>query len=81
MLTKSTSERISSAWSAAEGISTITPTVPNPAARASLANSAASAGVEIMGAITQVSAPLSRDALAMASSCRASTPGRRAAVR
>ena len=81
MLTKSTVVRISSAWSAAEGISTITPTRSNPAAWARSANSAASVGVEIIGAITQTSVSLTRAARAMASSCRVSTPGERSVVR
>ena len=73
--TKSTRSRICSAVMAAAGVSTITPLTGSPAAWTSSRKWAASATVAIMGAMTRTSAELSAAAAAMASSCRARTPG------
>ena len=58
MLRKSTSASSTEARSAADGISTMTPTVDSPAARHQVANCLASAAVATIGAITRTLAPV-----------------------
>ncbi|MNW66110.1 hypothetical protein D3C74_445520 [compost metagenome] len=81
MDTKSQRCRIWPASTAADGTSIMVPAVARPAARAIFAKSSASAGVEIIGAITQTSASCSLPACAMALSWRSSTPGLDRSVR
>jgi len=59
---------------AAAGVSTMTPTCLMPKLRARFAKSAASAGVLIIGAITQSSISMSFAAAAIASNWRVKTP-------
>ncbi|BAS15500.1 hypothetical protein AHiyo8_38030 [Arthrobacter sp. Hiyo8] len=72
---KPTCRRTDAEVNAAEGTSTITPGVLIPAASHIDAKWAASAAVEIMGAMTHTSASVSSAAMAMASSWRSKTPG------
>ena len=79
--TKSTSPRIASAFTAAAGVSTITPCTGRSTSLSIFAKLRASEVVEIMGAITQISASDSSYAFLMASSWRVSTPGTVQSVR